>query len=385
MSTQDSRSILFTNTRPQQGFRLLELTPDLEKLLTSKDAPTLELKSPSAALAKLVPDPAAQDYVNLCTATQTYRIRQVQSSNSIHVLRPSHGEISQADIKVVEDVETSLDLPNEAVTTIAKCSSTLELHVPAGGFSAIPFLEKSLRLYDRHDDGDIHMDESGPLGAKEMREVREQMCRDIPVSTAQCEQGWVDLCAFVDGGEEVAGWRPSARARLHVWKCLVEGAVLQGIDLEKQLLVGDLWKSVFDDEQDAPFPRALLDAVVRRICVRDERPALADEMKWASFDRTECTRWVGETWLAANAHSASSAVGRSEFMRAWRDCLPESWREDVALSKLTDGCYKSADPTTIYYLAESQREDSPKAAATGAAAAKAKNTRNWHELLKARR
>lgn len=132
------------------------------------------------------------------------------------------------------------------------------------------------------------MDESGPLGAQEMRQVREQMCLDIPVSTAQCEQGWVDLCAFVDGGEEVAGWRPSARARLHVWKSLVEGAVLQGIDLEKQFLVGDLWKSVFDDEQDAPFPRALLDAVVRRICVEDERPALADEMK--------CELGLGMCW-----------------------------------------------------------------------------------------
>jgi hypothetical protein len=40
MATQGSRSILFTNTNPQQGFRLLELTPELEKLLTSKDVPT---------------------------------------------------------------------------------------------------------------------------------------------------------------------------------------------------------------------------------------------------------------------------------------------------------------------------------------------------------
>lgn len=39
MSTQNARSILFTHTHPQQGFRLLELTPELEELLTSKDAP----------------------------------------------------------------------------------------------------------------------------------------------------------------------------------------------------------------------------------------------------------------------------------------------------------------------------------------------------------
>jgi hypothetical protein len=49
-------------------------------------------------------------------------------------------------------------------------------------------------------------------------------------------------------------------------------SVLQGIDLEKQFLVGDLWKSVLDDdeEMEPPFPRALLEAVVRRICIADE-------------------------------------------------------------------------------------------------------------------
>lgn len=34
-----------TNTHPQQGFRLLELTPDLEELLASKDAPAYAKKT----------------------------------------------------------------------------------------------------------------------------------------------------------------------------------------------------------------------------------------------------------------------------------------------------------------------------------------------------
>jgi hypothetical protein len=60
----------------------------------------------------------------------------------------------------------------------------------------------------------------------------------------------------------------------------MEGAILQGIDLEKQFLVGDLWKSVLDeDDTEPPFPRALLEAVARRLCVADERPSLADEIK----------------------------------------------------------------------------------------------------------
>ncbi|KAJ5587093.1 uncharacterized protein N7459_002858 [Penicillium hispanicum] len=395
MATQDSRSILFTHAQAQQGFRLLELPPDLEKLLSSKDAPILELKSPSAALALAVTDPSAQEYVNLCTPTETYRIRQVQSSNSLHILRPSLGHISRADIKVVEEEageSGALNLPDEAVTSIAKCGSTLELHIPPGGFSAVPFLEKSLRLYDRRggdDDGDVVMDESSrtqaSIGLAETRKWRDRVCADIPVSAAQCEMGWTELCAFVDGDSELACWRPSARMRLNVWKRLVEGALLQGIDLEKQFLVGDLWKSVLDDDDasEPPFPRALLEAVVRRLCESDQRPVLADEIKWASFDKNECTQWVGETYLAAMAPTASSAIGRSDFLRAWKDCLPESWRDDAALSKLPEGAYKSADPTTICFVEASQRQQTTKAAMAGpAAATKAKTTRNWHELLK---
>ncbi|KAJ5656623.1 hypothetical protein N7507_008573 [Penicillium longicatenatum] len=394
MATQDARGILFTHTQHQQGFRLLELPPDLEALLTSKDAPVLELKSPSSALAQAVVDPSALEYVNLCTPTQTYRIRQVQSSNSLHILRPSPGNISQADIKVVaeEDGDSgALKIPDDAVSSIAKCGSTLELHVPPGAFSAVPFLEKALQLYDPRsgdDDGDIMMDESsdapvdkGPAGVRRLRDL---VCADIPVCAAQCEQGWVEICAFVYGKHELTCWRPSARTRLNVWKRMMEGAVLQGIDLEKQFLVGDLWKSVLDeDDTPEPFPRACLEAVVRRLCTADERPALADELKWASFEKTECTQWVGDTYLAAMAPTASSAIGRSEFLRAWKDCLPESWRGDATLSKLQDGAYRSPDPTTIFYVEPSQRQQSSKAATSGSApAAKAKPTRNWHELLK---
>lgn len=319
MATQDTRGILFTHTQHQQGFRLLELPPDLEALLTSKDAPVyvdssvisffdypapaslsqsilinrchrLELKSPSTALAQAVVDPSALEYVNFCTPTQTYRIRQVQSSNSLHILRPSPGNISQADIKVVaeEDEDSgALKIPDDAVSSIAKCGSTLELHVPPGGFSAVPFLEKSLQLYDPRsgdDDGDVMMDESSdsPVkkGPAEVRRLRDLVCADIPVCATQCEQGWVEICAFIDGKHELTCWRPSARICLNVWKRMMEGAVLQGIDLEKQFLVGDLWKSVLDDDDmPEPFPKACLEAVVRKLCTAEERPALADELK----------------------------------------------------------------------------------------------------------
>lgn len=360
-------------------------------------------------------DPSAQEYVNLCTQAQTYRIRQVQSSNSIHILRPSLGQISRADIKVVEEEageSGALNLPDEAVTAIAKCGSTLELHIPVGGFSAVPFLEKSLGLYDRRagdEDGDVEMDESsngqGAFGLNEIRTLRDRVCADIPVSAAQCERGWVEICAFVDERTAIC-WRPSARMRLNVWRRLMEGAILQGIDLEKQFLVGDLWKSVLDDDDtlEPPFPRGLLEAVVRRLCVADERPALADGIKCksarllrkftpqstrnltvkpgASFDQLECIKWVGETYLAATAPTPSSAIGRGEFLRAWKDCLPESWRGKAALAELSEGSFLSPDPTTVHFVEASQRQPSRASTAASNTAAKAKTTRNWHELLK---
>ncbi|KAJ5740322.1 hypothetical protein N7493_000194 [Penicillium malachiteum] len=391
MATQDTRAILLTHTYPQQGFRLLELTPELDALLSSADAPVLELKSPSNALAKAVPDVSGQEYVNLCTPTKTYRIRQVQSSNSLHLLRPSAGRISRADIKVVEEEageSGALNLPDDSVSAIAKCGSTLELHTPPDGFSAVPFLEKSLRLYDRRSedvDEDVMMEESDAIedmGATGMQKVREQICADVPVSAEQCEQGWVDICAFVDAKSGLTGWRPSARMRLNVWKRILDGTILQGIDLEKQFLVEDLWKSVLDDDESEPFPRGLLEAVVRKLCTADERPALPDAIKWASLERVECSSWVGETYLAVTAPTASSAIGRSEFLQAWKDCLPESWRGEASLSKLQNGVYQSPDPTTIFFVEPSQRQQVAKAAAGSAAAAKAKPTRNWHELLK---
>ncbi|KAJ5893749.1 hypothetical protein N7495_005440 [Penicillium taxi] len=388
MSTQHSRRILFTHTHPQQGFRLLELTPELEELLSSKDAPVLQIKSPSPALTLAVADTTAQEYINLCTPTKTYRIRQVQSSNSIHIILPSPGQISKEDVKVVEEADENgaLDLPDEAVTTISKCGSTLELHVPAGGFSAIPLLEKSLQLYDRRDgdlDNDAEMEDESDMSNAAVQKLRDDIFNDIPVSTEQCVQGWLELCAFVHGNQGLAGWRPSAKARLNVWKRMMEGAALQGIDVEKQFLVGDLWKSTLDDDDDdtsEPFPRALLEAVVRKLCTADERPSWTEEIRWASFDKVECVRWVGETYLAATAPSASSAIGRSEFLRAWKDCLPESWRNEATLSKL-QGAYQSPDPMTMFFVTPSQRQKAIEVS-SGPPAAAGKATRNWHELLK---
>lgn len=228
----------------------------------------------------------------------------------------------------------------ETVTTIAKCGSTLELHTPSEGFSAVSFLERMLAVYD----GDEGSEAVGfDLESSEKEGIIRRVFEDVPVSRAQCEAGWIEICAFVLGrvhkDEDATRCcrRPSAKAKLEVWKRVLESAVLQGIHLDQQFLVSDLWKSVLDDGDEEPFPRALFEAIVRRVCEADgEAQGLFDgDMKWARIDKARCTRWVGETYLEARAPAQGSAIGLSEFLNDWKDHLPDSWRDEVALSKLT--------------------------------------------------
>lgn len=249
----------------------------------------------------------------------------------------------------------------ETMTSIAKCGSTLELHVPPEGFSAIPFLRKSLKLYSRLSSGgdmDVDMDAGQvDLDPEARKKCIENHFADIPVSRAQCERAWVELCGFVfrdTDTDYVACWRPSPKAKLDVWKRMVDGAVLQGIDMEKQFLARDLWRSLLEEGSEEPFPQPLFEAVLRRICEPEDgqdQVSAASNLKCespgalfistcsytnlgASLDKASCTRWVGETYLEAMAPAPGSAIGRSEFFNAWRDHLPESWRNEVSLSKL---------------------------------------------------
>lgn len=181
------------------------------------------------------------------------------------------------------DADMDMDPMTGGMAAIAKCGSTLELHTPKEGFSAVPFLVKVVGVYHGSgggEDGGVNtntdMDMDTDMGVPEAG-VRNALFANTPVSRAQCEEAWVDLCAFVlrrcpeTDLKSAAGYcrRPSAKCKVGVWKRVVEGAVLQGIDLEKQFLVKDLWRSVLDDNGEEPFPRALFEAVVRRVCEFD--------------------------------------------------------------------------------------------------------------------
>lgn len=270
----------------------------------------LELKSPDPSTSTRNGSSSTtpnSDYINLCTPSETYSIRQVQSSNSLHILRPSNGAgVNKNDLRIVgaggteqEDGEGDVDMDTEndlniegTVTSVAKCGSTLELHRPAEGFSAKPFFRSLLNVYDKGtwEDGSGESSLADAEATRMRTEALDGLLADVPVSRAQCKRDWVEICAFVlPRGSAASGnngmplcWLPPAEMKLEVWKRVIEGSVLQGIDLGAQFLVKDLWKSVLDDEGLAPFPRPLFEAVIRRICELPEgaeRDFAESEMK----------------------------------------------------------------------------------------------------------
>lgn len=254
---------------------------------------SLHLKSPATD------DPSTIEnnntaYVNLCTPTKTFRIRQVQSSNSIHIIKPSDGQSDVIPLIKRQKDDNDTEIAPETVTAIAKCGSTLELQGLSNEESfaaAKSMLVRILRVWDEgmtfenDDDGDCDMDgsEDTELATRRTVLVKKAVIDDLPFADFQCEKAWIELCAFVPenykspSGERPA-FRPSAAVKLGTWKRILEGCILHSIDVEKQFLVRDLWKAVLgdevDDDREKTVSRSLFDAIIRRLAERSGENAV---------------------------------------------------------------------------------------------------------------
>ena len=315
------------------------------------------------------------DYVNLCTSTKTYQIRQVQSSNSIILARPSLGDINPGTLEQGDGDGDAMEQDDTAfgsldtVTAIAQCKATLEVYKSEDGLpSAIAFLERTLPVYDHLvvEDDDVNMamntTSATMTDIEKMKLAKEAVLNDVPLSQAECESGWIEICAFVHAGGKVgkqaSSWRPSAKTKLEVWKKTLEASVLQGIELDKQFLVKDLWKAVTDeDEEEPPFQKSLLEAVIRRlmdeqsleaskgsdsalkckctrVCSMNSNAYNNSYTLGANLDKDISVRWAAETYLDAAAPTSATAIPRKEFLTAWGDHLPEVWRSEASWANL---------------------------------------------------
>ncbi|KAF2492068.1 sister chromatid cohesion protein-like protein Dcc1 [Lophium mytilinum] len=342
MATQDDSGIPFSVVHDQQQFRLVELPPEILALIDSPNAPILSIKSqaPPTASTASSSKPA---YAVLCTPTQTYQLRQVQTSNSVFATKcvlTSHGD----------------SMPVPGVSAIATCPTTLELHPVTG--TAIPYLKDALPLYDLVDD---EMVDAAGNGKSKLK-----VFSDVPLSDAQCEWGWRELIAFEFAG---SSFRPSAVTLLKLWKSINVAALAEGIDLNKQFLTEDLLKAI-DDEG---YPVDLFHALLLRLAADDH----VGDATWTSMDRQITVPFVGRTLLASEP--SNQDLHTAIFIESWKDNLPELWRDDAKLDTIK-GLYILPTSTTISIKGGDDEGSGEGSKGAGSA------SRKWHErFARARR
>ncbi|WQF85684.1 Putative sister chromatid cohesion protein Dcc1 [Colletotrichum destructivum] len=100
MSTHDS-GIPLTHVPDSRGYKLMELPPELEALLTAEDVPVVTLTStPATALLK------AQD--------KTYKLLQKNTSNSLILLAPHTSDVPAVGLAAIATVHETIELIAQA-------------------------------------------------------------------------------------------------------------------------------------------------------------------------------------------------------------------------------------------------------------------------------
>lgn len=244
-------------------------------------------------------------YAVLCTPHRTYQLRQVQTSNSVFITHPVPCE-SNSD-----------ETPPSGICALATCNATLELHPLPN--AALAHLIAALPVWHgRPDSLDVDLSARGAT-----RTTQHDVFASIPFSDGECAVAWTHLCAFTHGNHAFV---PSSRILTQLWHAILSAALADGIDLSSSFLVRDLLAAVADEG----YPPALLAAVVARLLPEGED--VGDG--WARVDRDECVRWTGTVILEA---CGGGGMGTAEFVEAWRDSLPETWRGEARLEKIKVG------------------------------------------------
>ncbi|KAK1061802.1 hypothetical protein LTR12_001979 [Friedmanniomyces endolithicus] len=335
MSTQadDGSSFSLLPEEGRQHFRLLELPPELLRLVVSERT-ILHFKSgPKTSEA------GSNLEAVLCTPDKTFHIRQVNTSNSVYICQPTSPN---------DDDET----PQPGLQAIAQSSWTLEPSEAALLPSAAHYLKAALPTYSS----------TGTYQSKDPPASQQQIFDDIPLSQAECEAAWRDLSCF-HMFEPRGYFLPTASAKVQVWRSILNSAVAFGVDKPRRFSAHEVEKIFDRNEED--WPSELGHAMLDGVC---DHEGMLDPGKWV--------RAVGLDLLAVEG---TRGLPASELLKKWRDALPEQWRRRVQVEALTRSEYTLTDDRKTITLAGAE-------IGGAAAAAESKLTigakRKWHEKFR---
>ncbi|KAF2671816.1 hypothetical protein BT63DRAFT_411162 [Microthyrium microscopicum] len=320
----ESRELPFALAHEQAAFRLLELPDELLALLTSEHPPTLQIKSKGTHNDQA--SSSTNSFAVLCTDSKTYQIRQVQTSNSLHI-------VQQSPVPGQDGLKDGL-------CSIATCPATLELSANSSDVGLD--LKEMLVRWD------------GDESTKTTRgQSREFIFANLPASNGEITDKWSQFCAFEVGDRS---YTPTASAILNAWKAIHMAAEAEGQDLAVVASNPAFFEKLAEEEG---LPAAFLEAIRCRMIYQN-----------GGLTQTT-TSWLAEVVLGS---SPGTSLSRTVFLASWHDLLPEKWKT-LATLDLIKPFTNQSDPTTIAW-----RESG--SAFSIAPSKAASSNRKWHERFK---
>lgn len=184
----------------------------------------------------------------LCTENQTFNIRQVQSSNSVFLVKP---------------FERSLDTRGSSSATcvraVAQCTATLEL-TPIS-VDCISIFKQILPIYNVSSDGAENYDYT-TLSELYSKEVAFE---HTPLSRHQFADTWRNTCAFEFQG---VAFLPSAACLASVWRSIMSSSISNCLNITEKFRT----ISLIDAVEEHGFPTSLVNAVLKRVAVDSGDP-----------------------------------------------------------------------------------------------------------------
>lgn len=351
-------SIPISFSHETQPMRLLELSPSLLSLLDGPSPPLLSFKAAPSDPASATP--AA---VVLTTPSATYQVREVQTSNSVFLLRPRHSP--SPELEITAQAPSFLEVTPQPAPSPAN-----KLRSPA------QHLRRALPLYTCAADVDPAL--ASPATSKQA------VCDDVPFSAGEVEAAWCALCGFVAAGQ---AFRPSDAALAELWRAMLTSAQAEGVRLEErqgldEVDLGTVWDGVVGD-----WERGCFDAVVKRLCADGDGAWTGAKVR---LDRDVTVAWVGQVLMSRGA-VAGKAWELEAFLAEWRDALPEPWRGEATadnMAKIQTQASDEGEGRVISQMvakagsgADGTKRDS-KLAGSKEAVQGGGARRDWHERFK---
>lgn len=285
----------------------------------------------------------------LCTRDQTFELRQVQTSNDLHLLRPTTCDA------------TSSEYSTNGVAAIATCASTVELYPVTDKAEAQTLLSTLLPVYRLG----MTIDTLSPSKFR----YKHTAVANLPFDDAACERAWTDVIAF----EAPTGcYRFGETDLLALWHLINNAAIADSINLERMFQIEVVVKLVRDGRTE--LPGSAVESFIHLLGADEDA-----KDGWVKIDKIKTVRLVGKwTMLDICLKSGKHEVGKDVFLKGWENNLHAQYHDLVSLELLSD-TISQPSPGLVRLVSSAA---GPDVTAGDDASAKTNKARKWHDKFR---